>query len=109
LSELEGVRIDKIEGFNTDVIQWKIRERGNWGAVEDIGRNSSTLQKDWAILNSYQLPEELHFAVIAHKGWDKNKTAVPYALVVSIEILGKNIPIYNEIRFENGIEIPIEV
>jgi hypothetical protein len=109
LSELEGVKIDKIEGFNTDVIQWKIRERGNWGAVEDIGRNSSTLQKDWAILNSYLLPEELHFAVIAHKGWDKNKTAVPYALAVSIEILGKNIPIYNEIRFENGIEIPIEV
>jgi len=109
LSELEGVKIKKTEERNNDVIQWKIRERGSWGGVEDISRNASTLQKDWAVLNSYELPEELHFAVVAHKGWDANKEPVPYAITVSIEILGKNIPIYNEIRLENGIEIPIEV
>lgn len=108
LSELEGKKIEKAAEKNKDVIQWKIRERGDWG-VEDISRNSSTLQKDWAVLKSYELPEELHFAVVAHKGWDANKEPVPFALTVSIEILGKNIPIYNEIRLENGIEIPIEV
>lgn len=109
LSELEGIKLQKADDNSTDIIQWKIRERGNWGGVEDISRNASTLQKDWAVIKSYQLPEELHFAVVAHKGWDANKEPVPYALTVSIEILGKNIPIYNEIRLENGVEIPIEV
>ena len=109
LKELEGVKIEKAVGNNTDVIPWKIRERGNWGDVSNLNRNESSLQKDWAILKSYELPEELHFAVVAHKGWDVNKEPVPYALTVSIEILGKNITIYNEIRLENGIEVPIEV
>ncbi len=108
LSELDGVKIKNEGESNKDVIPWKIRERGNWG-VEDINRNASTLQKDWAIIKSYELQEELHFAVRAHKGWDTNKEPVPYALVVSIEILEKNITIYDKIRIENGIEIPIEV
>ena len=99
--------IKKHDESNNDVIQWKIRERANWGGIENLSRNASTLQKDWAVLKSYELPEELHFAVLAHKGWDANKEPVPYALTVSIEILGKNIPIYNEIRLENGLEIPI--
>lgn len=109
LAELEGVKVEKTDRATEGVIPWKIRERGNWGGVEEISRNASTLQKDWAILKSYQLPEELHLAVVAHKGWDVNKEPVPYALTVSIEILGKNMPIYNEIRLENGIEIPLEV
>lgn len=108
LSELEGEKIEKMGEINRDVIKWKIKERID-GGVQDISRNASTLQKDWAILKSYELPEQLHFAVRAHKGWDINKEPVPYALTVSIEILGKNIPIYNEIRLENGVEIPIEV
>lgn len=108
LSELKGEKIERAAENNRDIIQWKIRERIDWG-VENISRNSSTLQKDWAVLKSYELREELHFAVRAHKGWDANKEPVPYALTVSIEILGKNIPIYNEIRLENGIEISIEV
>lgn len=107
LSEIEGEMIKKHDESNNDVIQWKIRERANWGGIENLSRNASTLQKDWAVLKSYELPEELHFAVLAHKGWDANKEPVPYALTVSIEILGKNIPIYNEIRLENGLEIPI--
>lgn len=87
------------------VIKWKIRERNNWGCVKDINRNNSTLQKDWVILKSYSLPEELSFAVRGHKGWDKNKKEIPYALTVSIEILGSNIPIYESIKLENEVEI----
>jgi hypothetical protein len=34
---------------------------------------------------------KLVFAVKAHKGWDKNKSPVNYALTVSLEILGANI------------------
>lgn len=107
LSELDGEKIEENTFDSGSVIQWKIRERDNWGVVEGISRNKSSLQKDWAILNSYELPEELHFAITAHKGWDINKEEIPYALTVSIEILGNNIPIYDSIRIENAIEIPI--
>lgn len=86
---------------------WKIRERNNWGTVEEINRNNSTAQKDWAIIKSYQLPNELSFAVRAHKGWDRNMDEIPYALTVSIEVLNVNVPIYEAIRVENEIEIPV--
>lgn len=107
LSELGGETIDDFERSNGSTIQWKIRERNNWGDVEEISRNNSSLQKDWVILKSYELPEELHFAVIAHKGWDINKEPIPYAITVSIEILGANIPIYEAIRVENELEISV--
>jgi hypothetical protein len=97
------------EGDSSQVIQWKIRERSNWGSVKDINRNNSTLQKDWAILKSFQLPEEICFAVRGHKGWDKNKNEVPYAITVSIEILGADIPIYELIKVENQVEIESQV
>lgn len=92
-----------------DVIKWKIRERNNWGDVKDINRNNSTIQKDWAILKSFQLPKEICFAVRAHKGWDKEKEEIPYAIVVSIEVLKANVPIYELIRVENEVEIDMEV
>jgi hypothetical protein len=107
LSELDGEKIEENTFDSGNLIQWKIRERDNWGVVDGISRNKSSLQKDWAILNSYELPEELHFAITAHKGWDINKEEIPYALTVSIEILGNNIPIYESIRIENAVEIPI--
>ncbi|MEM9671444.1 MAG: S8 family peptidase [Bacteroidota bacterium] len=91
-----------LSGFN-----WKIRDRVDWGEVEGINRNNSTVQKDWAILSAYELPEEIGFAVRAHKGWDKNKEEVPYALVVSIEVLDESISIYEPVRIENEVEIPI--
>jgi hypothetical protein len=90
-----------------DDYPWKIRERNNWGEVEEINRNNSTAQKDWAIIKSYRLPKELSIAVRAHKGWDKNMEEIPYALTVSVEVLNVNVPIYEVIRIENKIEIPV--
>jgi len=87
------------------VIPWKIRERGNWGSVRDFNRNNNSLQKDWAIVKSFELPEEMCFAVRGHKGWDRNKNEIPYAIVVSFEILSAAIPIYEQFRIENQIEI----
>lgn len=95
------------ESESGEVIKWKIRERKDWGEVKEIHRNNSTLQKDWAILKSYDLPEELSFAVRGHKGWDKNKEEIPYAIVVSIESLGAVIPIYESIRLENEVEVRV--
>lgn len=109
ISELEQVKIENYSRSSGDVIPWKIRERSDWGEVNEISRNKSSLQKDWAIIKSFKLPEELHFSVLAHKGWDLNKEEIPYAITVSLEILGANIPIYESIRVENGIDLPIEI
>lgn len=109
LSELEGKKIESYEKSNGDVIQWKIRERSSWGEVEEISRNKSSLQKDWVILNSYELPDELHFAIVAHKGWDLYKEPIPYAITVSIKILGADIPIYESIKIENEVGLPVEI
>lgn len=92
---------------NREIINWAIRERNNWGEVRDVNRNNNTLQKDWAILKSHQLPKEFVFAVRGHNGWDKKKLPVPYSIVVSIEVLGTELPIYESIRIENQVEIEI--
>lgn len=105
----DGQAISTEENESDQVIQWKIRERSDWGAVRGINRNQSSLQKDWVILKSYQLPEELSFAIRGHKGWDKNFESIPYAFTVSIEVIGSEIPIYEEIKVENQIEIDTEI
>lgn len=106
LSVIDGVIIDKPESLS-GTLSWKLGSRANRGTIPEISRNNSTLQKDWTIIKSYELPEELSFAVLAHKGWDKQKEPIPYALTVSIEILGADIPIYEEIRLENEAEIEV--
>lgn len=102
ITEYDNVARKKLTGF-----PWKIKDREDRGQVEEVNRNNSTAQKDWAIIRSYQLPKELSFAVRAHKGWDKNMEEIPYALTVSIEVLNVNVPIYEAIRIENEIEIPV--
>lgn len=93
-----------------DTIHWVIRERSDWGRIKDFKRQDSTLQKDWCILKSNQLPKELSFAIIGHKGWevDLSKT-VPFAISVSIEALENSISIYESIKIENEIEVPIQI
>ena len=87
---------------------WKIKAKSD-GGVKGITRSNSSVQKDWAIVQSFQLPKEISIAVRAHKGWDRNAEAVPYALTVSLEVLNEDIPIYEQIRIENEIEIPVQV
>lgn len=83
---------------------WKIKNTSK-GSVEGISRTNSTIQKDWSIIKSHDLPDELSFAVRAHKGWDKMEEEVSYSLIVSIEILNSNLEIYEAIRVENEIEL----
>ncbi len=100
---------DKEERDRLSNFDWKIKTRSHFGAVQDINRTNSSLQKDWTILKSYELPEELSFAIRGHRGWDKNKMEIPYAITVSLEILGADIPIYEALRIENEIGIETEV
>jgi hypothetical protein len=94
-------------GFNGYQIPWKIRERKDWGDVQGFSRNNSSVQKDWAIINSYSLNDVVSFAIRGHKGWDRNQEEIPYAFTVSFEAINQDIPIYEPIRIENQLEIEV--
>ncbi|HET6884437.1 MAG TPA: S8 family peptidase, partial [Pirellulales bacterium] len=78
---------------------WVIESRGQWGQIPDIRRNVGTVQKDWTVVKSYDLPEDLCIAVRGHRGWSRDpEAAARYALVASFEIVGQEIPIYEPLR-----------
>ena len=80
-------------------IGWTIESRSNWGTIRDIRRNVGTVQKDWAIVKSNALPEDFCIAVRGHQGWSRDPDAVArYTLVVTFDIMGQEIPIYNPLR-----------
>lgn len=107
LKVIEGKEIKYEKDDNNKVIKWKIRENSAWGSVKDFNRNNSSLQKDWVIIKSYELDEEISFCVQGHKGWDVDKKEIPYAFTVSIEALNADIPIYEEIKVENETEVEL--
>jgi Subtilase family len=88
---------------------WTIGTRTNQGDVRDVSRNAGTVQKDWTVVKSGSLPEDFCIAVVGHQGWstDPESTAT-YALTVSIEVLGKQVQIYDHIRIAND-ELRVEV
>lgn len=105
----DEVPYDRDYRSSLSTFPWKIRNRVDTGDVVGLSRSNSTLQKDWAIVKSYDIPEEITFAIRGHRGWDRNKREIPYAIVVSLEMLGSEIPIYNSIKIENEIELEVEV
>lgn len=94
-------------------IGWMLRERAGWGQILEAKRSVGTLQKDWAVLHAYELPEDFCIAVKGHKGWDKNsEDKGKYALAVTIESIGNNLEVYSpiEMSIQSLIEIsPIEI
>jgi len=96
-------------GNKGDVFQWTFHENPKWGKVKDVKRNPGTIQKDWAVVKSHSLPKEFCIAVVGHKGWSHDPdTTANYTLVVSFEILGKEIPIYEPLQIENQVEIEMD-
>jgi hypothetical protein len=92
---------------------WVIESRGQWGRIPDIRRNVGTVQKDWAVVKSYDLPHDLCIAVRGHRGWSRDpEAAARYALAVTFEIVGQEIPIYEPLRtavLELRAEVEAEV
>jgi hypothetical protein len=92
-----------------DGINWKIKNRIDSG-IEGVRKQDGTLQKDWAILKSNQLPDEFCIAVIGHKGWEtKTSSEVPYALTISFEVLNpeNEIELYQLVQAVN-VEVEIQ-
>jgi hypothetical protein len=89
------------------IFQWVLNKRKPWGKAKNVSRQEGTLQKDWAIVKSYDLRESFCIAVVGHEGWNNDPDAsVPYALVVSFEAVDTSIPIYTSI---SNVQVPIEV
>jgi len=80
-------------------LPWMIHARSSDGQIPNDRRNIGTVQKDWAIIKSNQLPEDFCVAVRGHKGWSTDPDNVAnYTLVVTFEIVGQEIPIYDPFR-----------
>lgn len=81
------------------VLPWALHERESDGLIRTARRNSGTVQKDWAVVKSHALPEHFCIAVVGHEGWNHDPDAeAAYALAVTLEIQGQEIPIYEPLR-----------
>ena len=89
---------------------WTLRERVDWGRTQGVSRNQSTTQKDWAYVNSSDLPSDFCVAVIGHPGWDADPSSTAnYSLVVSLEAMDAAVEIYESIRAAVDIPIQLEI
>jgi hypothetical protein len=103
---IDAFRIRVLKGLEEDGTQskgvpmpWMLDSNPKWGTIRDVKRNSGTVQKDWAIVKSNALPENFCIAVVGHKGWSRDPDSTArYALTVSFEIVGQEIPIYEPLR-----------
>ena len=85
-----------------------LHKRDNWGEVQETNRNRGSVQKDWAVFDSFNLPSEFAIAVRSHKGWNHLDGAgtARYCLAVSFEVLGGEVPIYSLIENEIRVAEP---
>lgn len=93
------------------VAKSKIQHHPLWqnGILINVSRSNRTIQKDWAVVKSYNLREAFCISVVAHEGWNNDPFAeVPYCLVVSFEALNSDIPIYTSV-VEAQVEVEVEV
>ena len=75
-------------------IPWEIKDKRNNGIL-GVGRSSGTIQKDWAVVKSNQLPEDFCVAVLAHGGWSNDpETEAKFALAVSFEAVNQDLKIH---------------
>lgn len=86
-----------------------MRQRDNWGAVEETNRTRGSVQKDCAVFDAADFPAEFAIAVRGHTGWNHREDAgeAKYCLVVSFEVLSGELPIYQLIEQEIRSEVKI--
>lgn len=90
---------------------WTLHKREGWGEADETCRNRGTVQKDWAVFDSFDLPEEFAIAVRSHIGWNHLPGAgtARYCLAVSFEVMKGEVPIYSLIESAIPIEAEAEV
>lgn len=106
LKDMDDLEEEFDEAIDKRSIRWKIWNSLNSGDIKGFKRQDSATQKDWTILKSNILPEELSFAMVGHKGWDKDTAQeLPFALAISFEAISKELEIYDLIEVANSVEI----
>ena len=101
-------------GNGEGIFEWTIGQKKNHSKrVKDTSRGVGTIQKDWAIVKSFDLREAFCIAVVAHKGWN-NEPQIPYSLVVSFEAINSEIEIYEsfvrvqpELKVQEKVQVTI--
>ena len=80
-------------------LPWVLQEKSDDGVIRETKRNNGTVQKDWAVVKSNTLPKDFCIAVVGHEGWSRDPdSTASYSLVVTFEILGQEIAIYDALR-----------
>lgn len=96
---LANLKVDEEEPERGTTLPWVFHEQDNWGVVRGLRRNSGTVQKDWAIVRSHSLPDSFCIAVRGHQGWSRDPdSAARYSLVVTLDVVGQEVPIYEPVR-----------
>ena len=94
--------------------KWTLGKKSkNHGKIDGVSRSAGTIQKDWTIVNSFELTDAFCIAVVGHEGWNNDPFAeVPYSLVVSFEAIQADIPIYTSIveaQIETEVQTETEI
>jgi hypothetical protein len=118
LKEYDQVSLDSDEGkglfdWTLGKRQMKVKPDGSSnsmgidGKVKEVSRNTGTIQKDWAVVKSFNLREGFCIAVLGHEGWNKDpESTIPYSLVVSFEAINSEVPIYGPFA---EVQQPVQV
>ncbi len=97
----------------SELFTWTLGKEKSYKTIKGVSRSIGTIQKDWAVVDSYNLREAFCVAVIGHEGWNNDPFAeVPYSLVVSFEAVGADIPIYvalAEAQITTEVEEQVEI
>jgi hypothetical protein len=90
---------DAYSATGAAALPWALQNNPQHGLIRGIRRSAGTVQKDWAIMKSNALPPQFCIAVVGHQGWSRDPdSSARYALAVTIDVLGQELPIYEPLR-----------
>lgn len=76
------------------------------GQTNGVCRKNGTVQKDWTIARSYELPDMFGLIVRGHQGWSaRDEEMANFSLVVSFEAIGIDVNVYQDVRAAVEAEI----
>lgn len=106
------VENEEVEGIGDTNFPWQLgNKRERDGITDGVTRRNGTVQKDWTFAHSYELPDTFGIVVRGHEGWDRAnpEATAKFALVVSFEAIGAEVPIYEEVKLAVELEAEAEV
>lgn len=109
---LKNYEAPEDEEDGSGLFDWTLGQQKNHGTrVKNTSRGVGTIQKDWAIVKSFDLRDAFCIGVVAHKGWNNDPTAqVPYSLVVSFEMINSEIEIYDRfVQVQQSLQVQQQV